>query len=579
MDGTPFGRYRLVELLGRGGMGEVWRAHDTVIDRTVAIKMLLPHFAQDKTFEQRFRREARAAARLDEPHVVPIYNVGEVDGRLYVAMRLINGQDLQTLLDRGPLEPDRAIGIIEQIVSALQAAHRAQLVHRDVKPSNILVTADDFAYLIDFGIARAAGETGITSTGATIGTWSYMAPERFSSGEIEPSSDIYALACVLYQSLTGELPFPGTTLEQVAMAHMSAPPPKPSTLRRAIALAMDDVIAIGLAKDPGQRYRTAKDLANAAGAALTTGGQAQADTVMADTQAAPTSQAPVRSGAPGGDAVSPRDDPGDTNVGKARRIAIATAGVVVILTAGLFSVWRPWERQAPPRPRGSPGSTTSMAQVPPQTTTAEPTSATPIVGEVPGEPEGAAALRPWVRDLVSLSTAALAAKCWTIAPDSAKRMYADTTPILNAVRRQGVEGQYGVFWNDETTRVSVRSSEIRSGYACPYVETNTGGNHLTPNDAEYIVQRYLSRVVGKPVNPDDVESRYSLECNNLSPVARQLLGKVTSFEVNSIRSNGDLEYPVVTVTVNRAGSTRDIHVSLSGGIYGSDDIYCIANSD
>jgi len=224
-------------------------------------------------------------------------------------------------------------------------------------------------------------------------------------------------------------------------------------------------------------------------------------------------------------------------------------------------------------------SPTPSPSSPAQTTTAEPSSATPIVGEVPGEPEGAAALRPWVRDLVSLSTAALAAKCWTIAPDSAKRMYADTTPILNAVRRQGVEGQYGVFWNDETTRVSVRSSEIRSGYACPYVETNTGGNHLTPNDAEYIVQRYLSRVVGKPVNPDDVESRYSLECNNLSPVARQLLGKVTSFEVNSIRSNGDLEYPVVTVTVNRAGSTRNIHVSLSGGIYGSDDIYCIANSD
>ena len=216
MEGTPFGRYRLVELLGRGGMGEVWRAHDTVIDRTVAIKTLLPHFAQDKTFEHRFRREARAAARLDDPHVVPIYDVGEIDGRLYVAMRLINGEDLQTLLNRGPLGPDRAVGITEQVASALQAAHEVDLVHRDVKPSNILVTEDDFAYLIDFGIARAAGETGLTSTGATIGTWSYMAPERFSTGDIKPSSDIYALACVLYQSLTGQLPFPGTTLEQPA---------------------------------------------------------------------------------------------------------------------------------------------------------------------------------------------------------------------------------------------------------------------------------------------------------------------------------------------------------------------------
>jgi serine/threonine-protein kinase len=278
VDGTPFGRYRLVRLLGRGGMGEVLRAHDTVIDRRVAIKTLLPHFAQDKTFEQRFRREARAAARLDDPHVVPIYDVGEIDGRLYVAMRLINGHDLQTLLNRGPLSPDRAVRITEQIASALQAAHQVDLVHRDVKPSNILVTDGDFAYLIDFGIARAAGETGITSTGATVGTWAYMAPERFSGGEIEPSSDIYALACVLYQSLTGQLPFPGTTLEQLAMAHMTAPPPKPSTQRRAIPMAMDDVIAIGLAKDPRQRYPTAKALANSARTALD---EAQTDTVTA----------------------------------------------------------------------------------------------------------------------------------------------------------------------------------------------------------------------------------------------------------------------------------------------------------
>jgi len=157
VQGKPFGRYRLVELLGRGGMGEVWRAYDTVIDRTVAIKMLLPHFAQDKTFEQRFRREARAAASLDDPHVVPIYDVGEIDGRLYVAMRLVNGEDLQTLLDGGPLSTDRTVRITEQIASALQAAHKVGLVHRDVKPSNILITEDDFAYLIDFGIARAAG--------------------------------------------------------------------------------------------------------------------------------------------------------------------------------------------------------------------------------------------------------------------------------------------------------------------------------------------------------------------------------------------------------------------------------------
>jgi serine/threonine protein kinase len=363
MQGTPFGRYRLVELLGRGGMGEVWRAHDTVIDRTVAIKMLLPHFALDKTFEQRFRREARSAARLDEPHVVPIYDVGEIDGRLYVAMRLINGQDLQTLLDRGPLEPDRAVGIIKQIASALQAAHKVALVHRDIKPSNILVTEDDFAYLIDFGIARAAGETGITSTGATIGTWSYMAPERFSSGEIEPGSDIYALTCVLYQSLTGQLPFPGTTMEQVAMAHMTAPPPKASAQRHGIPMAMDDVIATGLAKDPRQRYSTPKDLAQAARRVLN---QDQADTIMADTQAAPTSPAPASSPAPKVDAAPPRNGPGNQKPRKTWLIATIAAVVAVILIAGLIALWRPWERNTVPSARESRGPATTPA--PPQLT-------------------------------------------------------------------------------------------------------------------------------------------------------------------------------------------------------------------
>ena len=264
MEGTPFGRYLLIEQLGRGGMGEVWRAHDTSIDRMVAIKMLLPHFAEDEKFEQRFRREARAAARLDDPHAVPIHDVGEIDGRLYVSMRLIVGDDLQTLIENGPLDPDRAVRIIEQVARALRSAHKVGLVHRDVKPSNVLVTEDDFAYLIDFGIARAAGETSLTATGATIGTWSYMAPERFNAGEIEPSSDIYALTCVLYQCLTGEVPFAGGTLEQVVVAHMMHPPPKLSDKRDDISPALDDVIATGMAKDPKQRYRSTTELAAAA---------------------------------------------------------------------------------------------------------------------------------------------------------------------------------------------------------------------------------------------------------------------------------------------------------------------------
>jgi serine/threonine protein kinase len=269
VEGKPFGRYRLIELLGRGGMGEVWRAFDTVTERVVAMKVLPSHLADDKVFQQRFRREAKAAAGLNEPHVVPIHDFGEIDGRLYVTMRLIDGQDLQTLLEAGPLEPARAVGIVEQIASALHAAHRIGLVHRDVKPSNILVTEDDFAYLIDFGIAQASEDTRITATGATVGTWGYMAPERFRTGQIDARSDVYALACVLYECLTGTGPYSGDSFEQLAAGHMFTPPPRPSALRDGVPPTFDDVIAAGMAKDPDQRYATSVELARAAREAAT----------------------------------------------------------------------------------------------------------------------------------------------------------------------------------------------------------------------------------------------------------------------------------------------------------------------
>jgi serine/threonine protein kinase len=204
VEGTPFGRYRLVELIGRGGMGEVWRAYDSATDRIVATKVLPPHLSDDEMFQQRFRREAHAAARLNDPHVIPIHFYGEIDGRLYVDMRLIEGRDLQTVLADGPLEPARAVRIIEQVATALHAAHKVGLVHRDVKPSNILLDENDFAYLIDFGIARAPEETRLTSTGSTIGTFHYMAPERLGDHPTDDArADIYALACVLYECLTG----------------------------------------------------------------------------------------------------------------------------------------------------------------------------------------------------------------------------------------------------------------------------------------------------------------------------------------------------------------------------------------
>ncbi len=269
MQGTPFGRYRLVDLLGRGGMGEVWRAHDTVTDRVVAIKVLPATLSEDEDFQQRFRREAHAAARLDTPHVVPIYDYGEIDGRLFVSMRLIAGRDLDTVLADGPLEPARAVRIVDHVARALHAAHKVGLIHRDIKPSNILLDDDDFAYLIDFGIARALDETRLTKSGNTIGSFAYIAPERLDPGTKEDArADIYSLTCVLYEVLTGEPPFPGTTTAQLIAAHLITPPPRPSSIQPKLSEQFDEVIATGMAKVPDQRYATTVELAAAAHAAI-----------------------------------------------------------------------------------------------------------------------------------------------------------------------------------------------------------------------------------------------------------------------------------------------------------------------
>jgi hypothetical protein len=271
-EGTPFGRYRLVELIGRGGMGEVWKAFDTATRRVVAVKVLPAQLAADPVFEERFRHEAFAAAGLNNPHVVPIHNFGEIEGRLYVDMRLIEGQDLEHVLKAGPIEPARAVKIVEQIASALNAAHKIGLVHRDVKPSNILVAEDDFSYLIDFGIARAAGETKLTATGNVVGTWPYMAPERFTTGQSDTRSDIYALTCVLYECLTSSRPFPGESVEQQIAGHLTTPPPRVSLKIPGVPPALDKVIAAGMAKDPQDRYTTTTEMARAAQAAIANGG-------------------------------------------------------------------------------------------------------------------------------------------------------------------------------------------------------------------------------------------------------------------------------------------------------------------
>ncbi|WP_099249727.1 bifunctional serine/threonine-protein kinase/transporter substrate-binding domain-containing protein [Mycobacterium sp. shizuoka-1] len=274
MDATPFGHYQLQELIGHGGMGEVYRAYDTKTDRVVALKVLPARLAEDTVFQQRFRREAQAAAALNEPHVVPIHGYGEIDGRLYLDMRLIEGRTLDAILsDAGrPLSQPRAVDIVEQVAAGLDAAHAAGLIHRDVKPSNILITPRDFAYLIDFGLARTASEAGLTTAGSTLGTLAYMAPERFSGRQADLRSDVYALTCVLYECLTGSRPYPDDSLEQQIAGHMTTPAPRPSDKDPKLA-AFDAVVAKGMAKKPAERYGSAGELAAAARRALSARGR------------------------------------------------------------------------------------------------------------------------------------------------------------------------------------------------------------------------------------------------------------------------------------------------------------------
>src|SRR3954449_4496470 len=268
-----FGPYEVQEPIGRGGMGEVHRADDTGRQRTVALKRLRPELAGDERFRQRFLSECRRAAQLTEAHVIPIHDFGEIDGRLYLDMRLIQGDDLEKVLAaQGPLAPDRAVSVVTQVAAALDAAHAAGIVHRDVKPSNVLLATDGTAlhcYLVDFGVAAAIGGSGShTTTGTTVGTMDYIAPERLIGGTTDHRVDVYSLACLLYEALTGHPPFQADELPAMLYAHLNLEPPRPSEMVPDLPAGLDGVVARGMAKDPDTRYGSAGDLAAAAEAAL-----------------------------------------------------------------------------------------------------------------------------------------------------------------------------------------------------------------------------------------------------------------------------------------------------------------------
>ncbi len=335
--GGTFGKYEIRRLLGKGGMGQVYEAYDTDKGRTVALKLLTDQYARDDTYRARFLRECHAAAVLQEPHVIPIHDWGEIDQVLYIDMRLVRGQTLHDMLINGALEPERATDIVRQIGAALDAAHAEGLIHRDVKPQNIIVTPDDFAYLVDFGIAEAKGDMHLTMAGYHVGSFDYMAPERFGDEEATPSVDIYSLACVLYEALTGAKPFPVHSAEQAVGAHISLPPPQPSAVNPSVPASFDDVIARGMAKDPDDRYSSAGALGRAAKRALSAERSAPptADTVLAPQYIGGPPSYPPFNAQYAYPPTGPTPVVG-TEQGRSRQFVVATAiGIAVALVGGV----------------------------------------------------------------------------------------------------------------------------------------------------------------------------------------------------------------------------------------------------
>ncbi len=262
--GDVFVDYRIEGLAGRGGMGVVYRATQLGLERTVALKVITPALADDEDFRRRFVAESKAAASVEHPNVIPVYYAGEREGVLFIVMRYVDGPDLRALVRAEErLDPERAAHVVAQLGSALDAAHRHGLVHRDVKPANVLLGEDDHAYLTDFGLTKHAatsgGGGGLSRAGGWVGTLGYVAPEQIRGERVDARTDVYALGCVLVYALTGKAPYSGDSDEATLWAHLNSPPPSES-----VPLEFEAVVARALAKDPSDRYLSAGDLGRAA---------------------------------------------------------------------------------------------------------------------------------------------------------------------------------------------------------------------------------------------------------------------------------------------------------------------------
>ena len=269
--GTEIAGYRVASFIGRGGMAVVYRADDLRLGRNVALKVLAPELSQNEKFQQRFMRESRLAAAIDHPNIIPIYEAGEVGGLLYIVMRYVEGSDLKQVIEReGPLDADRVSRLLRQVAGALDAAHSRGLVHRDVKPGNILLASgagredEDHVYLTDFGLTkRSSSLSGLTVSGHFLGTIDYVAPEQITGNPVDGRTDIYALGCVLYECLTGMVPYERDDDAALLWAHLVEAPPSVREHRPELPAGLDEVVATAMAKAPDDRFGTCRELAAA----------------------------------------------------------------------------------------------------------------------------------------------------------------------------------------------------------------------------------------------------------------------------------------------------------------------------
>jgi hypothetical protein len=317
---TVVAGYRIDGTLGEGGMGTVYRATQLSLERVVALKVLTAELSADPAFRERFRREGLLQAALDHPHIVTVYEAGEADGRLFLAMRMVEGPTLKDLIVRRQLDDRRALRLLTQVAEALDAAHVKGLIHRDVKPQNVLVGAGDHAYLADFGLTKGHDDAGMTETGQFVGTIDYISPEQARGERATARSDVYALTAVLCECLTGQVPFVRATEERVLLAHLSEPPPRLSEVRSDLPAAMDDVVARGMAKAPEDRPASAGELMLEARRALGAAPDAS-PSASADTRLRPTAGTPTR-----GPRTAAPSDPGATRLAGAATGAVGAGG-------------------------------------------------------------------------------------------------------------------------------------------------------------------------------------------------------------------------------------------------------------